>query len=215
VLEARISKLRQLLLYMASIFEQMIRSSIKSLVERDEAIVHQVIDECEPRVNELEIKIDEMCINLLALYEPKASDLREITMVIKINNDLERLGDHAVNIAERSISLLGSPPVKPLIDIPRMAEIAVDMVRDSLNSFTDADPDLAADVRSRDDTVDALRDQITRELITHMVSDASTIDRALKLILVARDLERIADLATNIAEDVIFMVQGKTVKHEW
>lgn len=215
MLEARISKLRQLLLYMASIVEQMIRSSIKSLVERDEAIVHQVIDECEPRVNELEIKIDEMCINLLALYEPKASDLREITMVIKINNDLERLGDHAVNIAERSISLLGSPPVKPLIDIPRMAEIAVDMVRDSLNSFTDADPDLAADVRSRDDTVDALRDQITRELITHMVSDASTIDRALKLILVARDLERIADLATNIAEDVIFMVQGKTVKHEW
>jgi phosphate transport system protein len=215
VLEARISKLRQLLLYMASIVEQMIRNSIKSLVERDAAIVHQVIDECEPRVNELEIKIDEMCINLLALYEPKASDLREITMVIKINNDLERLGDHAVNIAERSISLLGNPPVKPLIDIPRMAEIAVDMVRDSLNSFTDADPDLAADVRSRDDTVDALRDQITRELITHMVSDASTIDRALELILVARDLERIADLATNIAEDVIFMVQGKTVKHEW
>ena len=169
----------------------------------------------KPRVNELEIKIDEMCINLLALYEPKASDLREVTMVMKINNDLERLGDHAVNIAERSITLLGSLPVKPLIDTPRMADIAVDMVADSLNSFTNADAVLAADVRSRDATVDALRDQITRELITHMVSDASTIDRALELILIARDLERIADLATNIAEDVIFMVEGKTVKHEW
>ena len=215
MLEARISKLRELLLYMASIVEQMIRNSTKSLVERDEAIAHHVIDDSEPQVNELEVKIDEMCINLLALYEPKGSDLREVTMVMKINNDLERLGDHAVNIAQRSIHLLGGAPVKPLIDIPRMAEIAVDMVGDSLNSFTNADADLATDVRSRDATVDALRDQITRELITHMVSDASTIDRALDLILVARDLERIADLATNIAEDVIFMVEGKTVKHEW
>lgn len=215
MLEARMSKLRQLLLYMASIVEQMIRSSIKSLVERDEDMAHQVIEECEPKVNELEIKIDEMCINLLALYEPKASYLREVTMILKINNDLERLGDHAVNIAERSITLIGSPSVKPLIDTPRMAEIAADMVEDSLNSFTNADPDLASDVRSRDATVDALRDQITRELVTHMVSDASTIDRALELILIARDLERIADLATNIAEDVIFMVEGKTVKHEW
>ena len=215
MLEARISKLRQLLLYMASIVEQMIRSSVKSLMERDEALARQVIDECEPKVNDLEIKIDEMCINLLALYQPKASDLREITMVMKINNDLERLGDHAVNIAERSVSLVGKPPVKPLIDIPRMADIAVDMVRDSLNSFTSADADLAVDVRSRDDFVDSLRDQITRELVTYMISDPSTLERALELILIARDLERIADLATNIAEDVIFMVKGETVKHVW
>jgi len=215
MLEARMSKLKEQLLFMASVVEQMIGSSIKSLVERDETVAHPVIDECEPRVNALEIEIDEMCINLLALYNPKASDLREITMVMKINNDLERLGDHAVNIAERSLSLLGKPLVKPLIDLPRMAEIAVQMVRDSLNSFTNADPDLASDVRSRDDTVDALRDQITRELVTYMMSDPSTINRALEMILITRNLERIADLATNIAEDVIFMVQGKTVKHEW
>jgi len=215
VLEARISKLKEQLLFMASIVEQMICNSIKSLVERDEAIAHKVIDEDEPKVNNLEIEIDDMCINLLALYQPKASDLRIITMVMKINNDLERLGDHAVNIAERSISLIGKPPVKPLIDTPRMAEMAVEMVRDSLNSFTNADPDLASDVRARDDTVDAFRDQITRELVTYMIGDPSTIGRALELILIARDLERIADLATNIAEDVIFMVQGKTVKHVW
>ena len=215
MLEARIPKLKERLLFMASIVEQMVCNSIRSLVERDEAIAYKVIDEDEPKVNNLEIEIDEMCINLLALYQPKASDLRVITMVMKINNDLERLGDHAVNIAERSIALLGKPQVKPLIDTPRMAGIAVHMVRDSLNSFTNADVDLASDVRSRDDMVDSLRDQITRELVTYMVSDPSTIDRSLELILIARDLERIADLATNIAEDVIFMVQGKTVKHLW
>lgn len=215
MLEARIPQLKERLLFMASMVERMICDSIKSLVERDEEIARKVIDEDESKVNDLEIEIDEMSISLLALYQPKASDLRMITMVMKINNDLERLGDHGVNIAERAIHLIGKPPVKPLIDTPRMAEMAVEMVRDSLNSFTNADPDLASDVRARDDTVDALRDQITRELITYMIGDPLTIERSLELILIARDLERIADLATNIAEDVIFMVQGKTVKHAW
>jgi phosphate transport system protein len=215
VIEARILQLKERLLFMASIVEQMICSSIKSLVEQDEEIARKVIHEDEPRVNNLEIEIDEMSINLLALFQPKASDLRTITMVMKINNDLERLGDHAVNIAERAIHLIGRPLVKPLIDIPRMAEIAVKMVGDSLNSFTNADSVLASDVRARDDTVDALRDQITRELITYMIGDPSTIERSLELILIARNLERIADLATNIAEDVIFIVKGETVKHIW
>ena len=200
---------------MASIVEQMIEKSIESLVEREEELARKVIDEDEPKVNDLEIEIDEMCINLLALYQPRASDLRIVTMVMKINNDLERLGDHAVNIAERTLSLISRPTVKPLIDIPRMAAKAAEMLKDSLNAFTNADADLAADVRSRDEFVDALRDQITRELVTYMISETSTLDRALELILIARDLERIADLATNIAEDVIFMVKGKMVKHIW
>ena len=174
-----------------------------------------VIDNDEPKVNDLEIEIDEMCISLLALYQPRASDLRTVAMVMKINNDLERLGDHAVNIAERSLSLMRKPPVKPLIDIPRMAQKATEMLRDSLNSFTNADSDLAVDIRARDAMVDALRDQVTRELITYMMSDPSTLERALELIIIARNLERIADLATNIAEDVIFMVKGETVKHVW
>jgi phosphate transport system protein len=215
MLEAKIPQLKERLIFMASIVEEMIYNSIKSLVDRNQEIAEKVIKEYEPKVNNLEIEIDEMCINLLALYQPKASDLRTITMVMKINNDLERLGDHAVNIAEKSLFLISKPPVKPLIDIPRMAEIAIEMVRDSLNSFTHADVDLAMDVRSRDDTVDALRDQITRELLTYMMSNPKTMDRSIELSLIARELERIADLATNIAEDVIFMVKGKSIKHSW
>jgi phosphate transport system protein len=215
MLKSKIAQLKDRLLFMASLVEQMICSSTQSLVESDEDMATTVIERDEPKVNDLEIQIDEMCINLLALYQPKASDLRTVAMVMKINNDLERLGDHAVNIAERSLSLMGAPPVKPLIDIPRMAQKATEMLRDSLNSFTNADLDLAADVRARDAIVDALRDQVTRELVTYMIGDPSTLERSLELILIARNLERIADLATNIAEDVIFMVKGETVKHVW
>ncbi len=215
MLEAKIPQLKDRLLFMASLVEQMIHNSIQSLVEREEDMARSVIENDEPKVNDLEIEIDEMCISLLALYQPKASDLRMVAMVMKINNDLERLGDHAVNIAERSLFLMDKPPVKPLIDIPRMAREATEMLKDSLNSFTNADPDLAVDVRARDVMVDALRDQITRELVTYMIGDPATLERALELIIIARNLERIADLATNIAEDVIFMVKGETVKHVW
>jgi phosphate transport system protein len=134
-------------------------------------------------------------------------------MVMKINNDLERVGDHAVNIAERVTFLISKPPVKPLIDMPRMAEETTRMLCDSLNSFTNSDADLAKEIRPRDDVVDALRDQITRELVTYMIADPKTIERSLQLLLIARDLERVADLATNIAEDVVFMVKGETIKH--
>jgi len=213
MLEVKISQLKEKLLFMGSIVERMIGESIKALVERDENLACNVIDELEPKVNKLEIEIDEMCVNVLALYQPKASDLRTVTMVMKINNDLERVGDHAVNIAERTLFLISKPPVKPLIDIPRMAQESADMLRDSLNSFTNGDPKLAVDVCARDDIVDNLRDQIARELITYMISDPRTIERALNLILISRDLERVADLATNIAEDVVFMVRGETIKH--
>ena len=212
-LEKRIFQLKEKLLFMASVVEQMIRDSIKSLVERDEELAKKIIEEEEPKVNQLEIDIDDMCIKLLALYQPEASDLRIVTMVMKINNDLERVGDHAVNIAERAIFLINKPPVKPLIDMPRMAEETTRMLNESLNSFTNSDADLARKIRPMDDVVDALRDQITRELITYMISDTKTIERALQLLLIARDLERVADLATNIAEDVFFMVKGDTIKH--
>jgi len=215
MLESRIKQLKEKLLFMASMVESMIEKSIDSLTERDAQIAEKVINEEEPKVNKLEIEIDDMCIEMLALFQPEASDLRAVTMVMRINNDLERLGDHAVNICEKSLHLIDKPPVKPLLDIPRMAAMAVEMVKDSLNSFAQSDTKLAMDVRSRDETIDNLRDQIVRELITYMISQPSTLERALELILIARELERIADLATNIAEDVIFIVEGKSVKHAW
>ncbi|MBD3184769.1 phosphate signaling complex protein PhoU [Candidatus Poribacteria bacterium] len=213
MLEAKIPQLKERLLFMASLTEQMIEKSIDSLTERDEEIAQEVIKVDEPKVNELEVEIDEMAISLLALYQPKASDLRTITMIMKINNDLERLADHAVNIAERSLSLITKPSVKPLLDIPKMSSIAAGMVGDSLNAFTNKDPELAMNVRVRDRLVDALRDMIISELCCYMTNQPVTIERSLELILITRQIERIADLSTNIAEDVIFMVKGETIKH--
>ena len=154
-----------------------------------------------------------MCLRLLALRQPMAADLRFITSGMKISSDLERIGDLAVNIAERTIDLLKHPQLKPLIDIPAMARLAQDMVRDALNAFVNGDEALARDVCARDDQVDRLNDQVFRELLTYMMQDPGTIARAVDLILVGRHLERIADHATNIGEDVIYMVRGKTIKH--
>ena len=153
------------------------------------ALAEKVIEVDEDRVNHLEIENEDAAINLMALYQPEASNLRTITMIIKINNDLERLGDHAVNIAEAAQYLIPRPAVKPLIDLPRMSEFAITMLKDALDSFTRADADLAYSVCGRDSVVDSLKDQITRELVTHMTSDATTIDRAMKLMMVALNLE--------------------------
>ena len=213
MLDQRITELKEKLFTMAGIVEGMIEKSVRSLVEKDEVLAREVIEEDEPKVNNLEIELDEFCIELLALYQPEASDLRIVTMIMKINNDLERIGDHAVNIAERALYLIPRPQVKPLIDLPRMAEESIGMLRDSLDSFVRSDAELAVDVCKRDDEIDALRDQITRELITYMMSDPSTIDRALQLILIARNLERVADLSTNIAEDVVFIAKAEVIKH--
>lgn len=213
MLEQKITELREKLFTMASMVEEMISKGVRSLVEKNEELAREVIEEHEPKVNNLEIEIDEFCINLLALYQPEASNLRIITMIMKINNDLERIGDHAVNIAERALYLIPRPQVKPLIDLPRMAEDSIKMLRDVLDSFTNHDADLAIEVCKRDSKIDSLRDQIIRELITYMISDPSTIDRALGLILIAKYLERVADLATNIAEDVVYTVKGEVIKH--
>jgi phosphate transport system protein len=198
---------------MAAVAEEMVGNSIKALVNRDPDLARRVIEEDEPRVNRLENENEDAAINLMALYQPEASNLRTITMVIKINNDLERLGDHAVNIAQAAVFLLDKPQVKPLTDLPRMADLAIAMLKDSLDSFTRYDADLATDVCKRDTAVDELNSKIKAELMVYMARDAGTIERALKLLMVSLNLERIADLATNIGEDVIYIVTGQDIKH--
>ncbi len=173
----------------------------------------QEVNRDEEKVNLLEIEIDELCLKLLALKHPMATDLRFITSAMKIKSELERIGDMAVNITQCVAVLIRKPQLKPYIDIPRMADLAQKMVKDSLDSFIKQDVNLARLVLARDDEIDGLKDQIFRELLTFMMSDPSTIPRALQLVLVSRHLERIGDHATNIAEDVIYLVQGKDIRH--
>lgn len=204
--------LKQKLVFMASLTESMIFKAIKSLTERKDFLIGEV-NKDEEKVNLLQIEIDELCLNLLALRQPMATDLRFITSAMKINSELERIGDLAVNITQRAAVLIKQPQLKPYIDIPRMADLAQKMVKDSLDSFVRQDVEMARSVLTRDDEIDLLKDQIFRELLTFMISDASSIPRALELILVSRHLERIGDHATNIAEDVIYMVLGKDIRH--
>ena len=204
--------LRAKLLEMASRAEEQIALAVRGLKDREEKLACQVLDQ-EEAINLLDIEIDEMGLRLLALRQPMAADLRFITSAMKISSDVERIGDLAVNIAERTIDLLKSPQVKPLIDIPLMAQMAREMVRDALTAFVNGDDALARDVCERDDRIDELNAQVFRELLTYMMEDPETISRAVDLILVGRHLERIADHATNIGEDVIYMVRGKTIKH--
>jgi phosphate transport system protein len=210
--DEELKDLKEKLLEMASRAEEQIGLAIHSLKSRQQALACEVLDK-EAAINRLDIEIDEMVMRLLALRQPMAADLRFITSAMKISSDLERIGDLAVNIAERTLEILKYPQLKPLIDIPRMAEMAQAMVRDALNAFIRGDADLARNVCQRDDDVDKLNHQIFRELLTYMMEDPETITRAVDLILVGRHLERIADHATNIGEDVIYMVKGKTIKH--
>lgn len=210
--DEELQDLKEKLLKMSSLVEKAIATSMKALVDRKDELARGVI-KSDDGINTLEIEIDELSLKMLALHQPQAGDLRFITSIMKINNDLERMGDLAVNIAERTIELLKSPLLKPLIDIPRMAATAQGMVKDSLDAFVKNDPKLAKSVCERDDRVDNLNDQIFRELLTYMLQDPKTIERALDLILVGRNLERIADHATNICEDVIYIVDGRTIKH--
>ena len=200
------------LLEMGGLAEEQVRLSIKGLVERDNVLIERVMRGDGP-LNSLHIEIDERCFTLLALHQPMAADLRTIVAAVKINTDLERVGDLAVNIAEAARRYAQHAPVKPLIDIPRMAVIAQSMLRDSLDAFVRLDDDLAQQVLNEDDKLDALKAQIFRELLTYMLQDPPTIEPALELILISRHLERIGDHATNIAEDVIFIVSARDVRH--
>jgi len=213
ILEEKINKLRQKIIEYASLAEIMLEKSIRGLLDKDEALLKEVINDLENKSNLKEIEIDEECIALIVQFQPKARDLRVIMMILKMNNDIERMADHAVNIAQAAEFLIERPQVKPLIDIPRLMEEAKIMLKNSIDSFIKEDAMIAKNVCQRDDIVDALREQIVRELITYMTSDPTTIERALRLIGIANNLERIADLSTNICEDVIFMVQGKVIKH--
>jgi len=207
-----LKELNRQLLKMSALAEESISLSIKALVKRNEDLAVKVINS-DKEINMLEIEIDELCLKLLALYQPTAVDLRFITSAIKINSELERIADQAVNIAERTQEIFKQPLLKPLIDIPRMATLAQKMVKDSIDALVNRDESLARDVCKRDDEVDNLNDQVFRELLTYMIQDPNTITRAVELILVGRHLERIADHTTNIAENVIYFVKGKTIKH--
>jgi phosphate transport system protein len=209
--EADLQALRERLLAMGALAETMIHESVKALVDRQESLVQTVLAH-EEEMDLLCIEIDDRCFTLLALQQPMASDLRFLVGAIKINSDLERIADQAVSIALRARSLITQPEVKPLIDIPRMAQLAQEMVRKSLDAFVRRDAELARTVIDADDEVDSLRDQVFRELLTYMMADTATIPRALALVLISRNLERIADHATNIAEDVIYIVLGVDVR---
>jgi phosphate transport system protein len=209
--EVELQALRDRLLTMGGLAETMIHTGIKALVDRNESLVQAVLAH-EEEMDLLCIEIDDRCFTQMALHQPMASDLRLLVASIKINSDLERIGDQAVSIALRARSLLNQPQVKPLIDIPRMATLVQEMVRNSLDAFVRQDPELARSVIDGDDAVDNLRDQVFRELLTYMMGDPTTIPRAIDLILISRNLERIADHATNIAEDVIYIVKGEDVR---
>ena len=210
--QEELEQLRARLLAMGGLAEERVRAAMQIIVSRDQGLIDGVLKGDEP-INELHKEIDGRCFRLLALRQPMASDLRSILAAVKINTDLERVGDLAVNIAEAGRRYLQHPPVKPLIDIPRMAEIAQRMLRESIDAFVKRDPALAQAVLAEDDTLDGLKDQVFRELLTYMLQSPQTVEPSLDLILIARHLERIGDHATNIAEDVIFMVSAKDVRH--
>jgi phosphate transport system protein len=210
--QSELEQLKTRILEMGGLAEEEVRIAIKGLVERDVTLIDQVLAGDEP-VNALHIEIDSRCFTLLALYQPMAVDLRAIVAAVKINTDLERVGDLAINIGEAALRYTVHPPVKRLIDIPKMAMIAQSMLRDALDAFVRRDTELAQGVLNEDDELDALKTQIFRELLTYMLQDPTTIEPALDLILISRHLERIGDHATNVAEDVIFMVSARDVRH--
>lgn len=212
IFEAELTDLRQKLLTLGGLVEQAIVSSVRSLAERDSALAKRVVED-DKRVNRLEVEIDEICLRLLALRQPAASDLRFITLALKVVTDLERIGDLAVNVAERAAQLNAKPPLKPYIDIPRMASIAQGMLKDALDAFVAGDATRARAVLERDNEVDDLYHAIFRELLGFMVEDPQTTERAMAVLFVAKHLERIADHATNVAEMVIFFVEGRDVRH--
>ena len=207
-----LDQLKARLLVMAGQAEEQVHSSVRALVEHDRDLAERVFMG-DRAINALDLEIDERCFKLLALRQPVATDLRVIVSGVKINRDLERIGDFAVNIAEAALRYMEHPPVKPLIDIPRMADLAQGMLRDALNAYVALDTTQARAVIERDDILDALKGQVFRELLSFIVGNQATTEPALDLILISRHLERIGDHATNIAEEVIFIASGQAVRH--
>ncbi len=210
--DEELRELRRRVLEMGGFVEKQIADAMRALIERDVRSAEKVIER-DHIVNRMDVEIDEMCLRLLALHQPAGRDLRLITTALKINADLERAGDMAQNICERAMELSLEPQLKPYVDLPRMARMAQEMLQDSLNAFVREDVDMALRVCRADAAVDALMQQIFRELITYMVEDPETISRAMRIIFVSKYLERVADHATNIGEMVVFMVKGKSIRH--
>ena len=210
--ERELRELKDKILLLGGMVEMMIASAMRALLSRDSDLARSVIAS-DPRVDEAELQIDHLCISLLALRQPAASDLRFITTALKIVTDLERIGDSTVNIAERAIELNEEPPLKPYIDVPRMASTAAGMVHQALDAFVNRNPDEAREVLAMDEGVDRLYVQIFRELLTCMIEDSKSTTRALRITFIAKYLERIADHATNIAQMVIFLCEGQDVRH--
>ena len=210
--EEELALLNRNLLEMASLVESRIAKSIKALREGNMILAQEVI-RTDEQVNSMEIEIDNLCVKILALYQPEATDLRTVTMIMKVNNDLERIGDHASSISRMAIFVADYPQIKPLVDIPKMADKAMEMLRESLDAFIKRDAQLALDVCRKDDEVDNYEPQIVRELMTFIMSDPSMLNQALRYIYVARHLERVADLATNIAENAYYIATGEIIKH--
>lgn len=207
-----LDQLKTKLLEMSSLVEAAIQRSISAVIQKDRSAAEEVFKN-EARINTIELEIDEFAISLLALHQPMAADLRFLVAALKINTDLERMGDLSVNIAQRALSLMNEPVITPMIDIPHIAGLVQSMVRKSLDAFVSRDADLARSVLASDDAVDSLRTACYHELVSYMEKDPQNIQQALDLLVVTRNLERLADHSTNIAEDVLFLVKGIDVRH--
>jgi phosphate transport system protein len=210
--EQQLGQLRTAVLEMGGLVEEQIGQAVRALTERDEALARATIER-DHTVNRFDVEIDDLSLKLLALHQPAARDLRLITTALKITTDLERVGDMATHIAERAIELTAELQIKPYIDIPRMADLARDMLHRSLDAFVREDTELALAVCTADDAIDQLHEQLFRELLSFMAEDPTTVSRAMRLLFVSKYLERVGDHATNIAEMVIFMVKGRSIRH--
>ena len=212
MLRAKLIELREKIIYESSLVEKMLQTTIEGLLESNTEKLDNAL-EYENLINQSELEIEEMCISMIALYQPEAKDLRTIIMVLKMNNDFERMGDMGVNIVYAAKYLIERPAMKPLIAVPNMAKETIKMLNNALTAFIKEDVKIAKEVCIFDDVIDAYRDQIARELITYMISDPKNIERSLQLMKISQNLERIADLCTNIAEDTVFIKEGKVIKH--
>jgi phosphate transport system protein len=212
MLKYKLSELREKVIYESSLVEKMLKLAVEGLLELDSIKLEQAFD-YENQINTLELEIEEMCISLIALYQPEAKDLRTIVMILKMNSDLERMGDMGVNIIGSAQFLIERPQLKQLISLPNMAKETINMMNDAMKSFVTDDVDLAKKVCVFDDVIDAYNEQIARELLTYMLADAKNIERSMHLMRISQNLERIADLCTNIAEETVFIKEGRVIKH--
>ena len=210
--DEQLQELLHKIVLMGSLAESMIEGAIRFLVERNEAAVQEVFNK-EDEVDRLQMEVDDMAVRLTALQQPVAADVRFLFMASRIATELERIADQAINISQSAEHVLSQPPLKPMVDIPIMAEVAQQMVRDAVTALIDRNVELAEQVLQQEPKVDAFKDQIFRTLLTYMMADPGTIQRALSLILVSRNIEKIGDHATNIAEEVVYMVQGRDIRH--